>query len=53
VYELLEHADDSTVPWIRPITTSGHLHVVRVDTLDSLEGSRQIELRGEIVYNLP
>jgi hypothetical protein len=53
MYELLEHADDSPAPWICPVTTSGHLHVVRVDALDGLEGSRQIELRGDIVYNLP
>jgi len=53
VYKLLEYADDGPVLWICLITTSGHLHIVCVDTLDSLEGSRQIELRGEIVHNLP
>jgi hypothetical protein len=53
VYELVEYAEDGPVPWISSITTSGHLHMVRVDTLDRLKGSRQIELRGKIVYNLP
>lgn len=53
MYKLLEYANNGAVLWICPITTPGHLYVVCVDTLDSLERSRQIELRGEIVYNLP
>jgi hypothetical protein len=52
-YKLLEYADDGPVPCICLLTASGHLHVVSVDTLDSLERSRQIKLQGEIVNNLP
>ena len=49
---MLEYAEDGPVTWICPIATSDYLQMVCVDGLDSLEGSRQIELRGEIVNNL-
>jgi len=44
MYELLEYADDGPVLWICLVATSGHLHMICIDTFDSLKGSRQIEL---------
>jgi hypothetical protein len=47
-----KNSHNRTVLRVITATTSSHLHVVRVDTLDRLYRPRQVELGREVVYHL-
>lgn len=47
-----QDARDGTIALVVSATASSHLHVVRVDALDSLECSWKVEFRREVVYHL-
>ena len=52
VHERLQDARDDTVDLIISAAASGHLHVIRIDTLDNFDILREIEFRGIVINNL-
>ena len=45
--ELLQYPHDEAIAFIRPVSTPSYLHMVRINTFDSLD-LRQTELRRKI-----